>query len=327
MSATVKASTRLPGSLKERYREAMLKYVMGGGEQSLGLAYELGREAMHKGVGLLEFTAIHQLVVRELSTARVTPQRVSILCAAADFLAESLSPYEMAQRGFRDAIIAARQLNETLEKEIKRIAYSVHDEASQLLAAVHIALDEALRDQLQHQKGKLKFIKQLLGEIEGQLRRYSHELRPTVLDDLGLLPAIRFLASNFSRKTEISILVQGDHPGRLPEAMEIGLYRVVQEALANATKHARASRILIDVRAKSGTLKVSITDNGIGFDSKAHRGVSEGRGLGLLSMKERLTAIGGTLSISSAHMSGTKLSISLPIPGEVTFVDSSASGG
>ena len=116
-----------------------------------------------------------------------------LLTAAADFLAETLSPYEMAHRGVQDAIAALRQLNETLEEEIKRIAYAVHDEAGQLLVAVHLALAEVARELPEPQKEQVGRIEELLNQVEKQLRRYSHELRPTVLDDLGWIPAIRFL--------------------------------------------------------------------------------------------------------------------------------------
>src|SRR4029077_16595420 len=105
-----------------------------------------------------------------------------------------------AQRGVQDAIAALRQFNETLEEEIKRIAYGVHDEAGQILVAVHLALADLAGELPERQKEQVGRIEELLKQVEGQLRRYSHELRPTVLDDLGWIPAIRFLAEGVSKR-------------------------------------------------------------------------------------------------------------------------------
>src|SRR5260370_13677263 len=100
----------------------------------------------------------------------------------------------MTQRGFQDAVKALRQLNETLEEEIKRIAYAVHDEAGQLLVAVHLALAEVARELPQAQQEQIGRIAGLLTQVEKHVRRDSHELRPTILDDRVWVPAIRFLA-------------------------------------------------------------------------------------------------------------------------------------
>src|SRR5213082_105574 len=119
------------------YAAALRDYAMGGGEAVLGRAYELGRRAIAERKSLLELVSLHHKVLKELfqnSVDRGSPgQLVQISC---DFLSECVSPYEMAQRGFQDAVKAIRQLNETLEEEINRIAYSVHDQAGQLLVAV-----------------------------------------------------------------------------------------------------------------------------------------------------------------------------------------------
>src|SRR5207249_2046205 len=135
-----------------------------------------------------------------------------LIQAGSEFLAECLSPYEMAHRGFQDAVKALRQLNETLEEEIKRIAYAVHDEAGQLLVAVHLALSEMALDLPQPQQGQVTRIRELLNEVEMHLRRYSHELRPTILDDLGWVPAIRFLADGVSKRANIPIRIES-RPG------------------------------------------------------------------------------------------------------------------
>jgi signal transduction histidine kinase len=314
MRMATRRTTKPETSLGEDYRSALSEYATRSGEAALRRAYELGRKAMTEGKSLVEIVAIHhealQGIVRE---AKKEKQHGELLRASAEFLAESLSPYEMAHRGFQDAVKALRQFNETLEEEIKRIAYAVHDEAGQVLVAVHLAL-ASLAAELPDRQQQIRDLEGLLNQVEQQLRRYSHELRPTVLDDLGWIPAIRFLAKNVSRRTHIPIRVRAAFAGRLPTAVETALYRIVQEALTNASKHANASQIWIQVRRKEDrTLSCSIRDDGMGFDARLVRAEGKRRGLGLIGIQERLNAIGGTLSIDSAPGRGTKLLIRLPL--------------
>jgi signal transduction histidine kinase len=314
MKMAARRTTRPETSLGEDYRLALSEYATQSGEAALRQAYELGRKAMTEGKSLVEIVAIHhaalQGIVRE---AKKEKHHGELLRASAEFLAESLSPYEMAHRGFQDAVKALRQFNETLEEEIKRIAFAVHDEAGQVLVAVHLAL-ASLAAELPDKQQQIRDLEGLLNQVEQQLRRYSHELRPTVLDDLGWIPAIRFLAKNFSRRAHIPIQVKAAFAVRLPVAAETALYRIVQEALTNASKHAKATGIWIQVwRREGGTLCCSIRDDGVGFDVRVVHVEGKRKGLGLIGIQERLNAIGGTLSINSAPGHGTKLLIQLPL--------------
>jgi signal transduction histidine kinase len=219
----------------------------------------------------------------------------------------------MVHRGFQDAVKALRQLNETLEEEIKRIAYAVHDEAGQLLVAVHLALAEMARDLPKPQQEQIGRVEGLLNEVEKHLRRYSHELRPTILDDLGWIPAIRFLAEGVSKRASLPIQIESMVSRRLPSTMETTLYRVVQEALNNTVKHARAKNVWIRAWQARRTLFCSVRDDGEGFDSHQPQGTSGRRGLGLVAMQERVSAIGGTLRIESQPGQGTEVSIQLAL--------------
>src|SRR6201998_4924198 len=113
----------------------------------------------------MEIAGLHHNGLQRLLRAEKTQTREDLLRAGAEFLAECLSPYEMAHRGFQDAVKALRQLNETLEEEIKRIAYTVHDEAGQLLVAVHLALAEVAMGMPQEQQAQFARIKELLNEV------------------------------------------------------------------------------------------------------------------------------------------------------------------
>jgi signal transduction histidine kinase len=326
MRNATKLKRKAAPTFEEKYRFAFHEYAVRGGEGPLVRAYELGRIAMDEGKSLIEIASLHHQSLLELfKETKGEARRTNLLRVSPDFLKESLSPYEMAHRGFQDAVKALQQLNETLEEEIKRIAYAVHDEAGQLLVAVHLALADVSRQLPDAQREQLGGINQLLDQVENQLRRYSHELRPTVLDDLGWIPAIRFLAEGVSKRANLPIQVKTKVAGRLPSPVEIALYRVVQEALTNVTKHARASGVKIQVHRKGRELCCSIEDNGGGFDVRALQSDRQHVGLGLSGMRERVTAIGGTLSITSVVGSETKLLINIPIVKDISNADSHSS--
>lgn len=143
MTPATKRKKKAAGTFEQRYHAGLLSHVRNPGEETLGEAYELGRSAIAEGKSLLDLASIHhqaiQGMVHEAAAAEVRKQ---ILSCGASFLMESLSPFEMTHRGFQDAVKSLRHLNDTLEAEIKRIAYAVHDDAGQLLVAVHLALAE-----------------------------------------------------------------------------------------------------------------------------------------------------------------------------------------
>lgn len=297
-----------------QYRAALADYAGREGEEALRQGYELGRRAIAEGKSLLEVASLHHQALEELLPRPRTPGgRQRLLRAGAMFLTEFLSSYEMAHRGFQDAIQALQQLNETLEQEIKRIAYSVHDEAGQLLVAVHLGLAEVAREASPPQQAKLHQIEQLLLEVEKQLRRYSHELRPTVLDDLGWIPAVRFLAEGISKRANLPIQVEAEMERRPPEAVEIALYRVVQESLTNAVKHSGARHIWVRAWQEDSVMCCSVRDDGRGFDVTAAQTARSRRGLGLIGMRERLHALGGTLRIVSGRGEGTEILLRVPV--------------
>jgi signal transduction histidine kinase len=310
----------------EEYRSCLHEYAAGGGELALGRAYELGRRALAEQKSLVDMASLHhQAVLALVRDAESEKRREELLRASAEFLAECLSPYEMAHRGFQDAVKALRQLNETLEEEIKRIAYAVHDEAGQLLVAVHLALAEVALELPEPQQAQFARIKEMLNQVEKHLRRYSHELRPTILDDLGWIPAIRFLAEGISKRADLPIYIDATISGRLPNSIETTLYRIVQEALTNAVKHAKASNVRIRAWREERVLCCSIRDDGGGFDSSQAHAAPGRKGLGLIAMQERVSAIGGTLHIESRPGMGTELSIRLPL--EVDHASSNRTRG
>jgi signal transduction histidine kinase len=317
MKMATQLDTMALPNFQEQYTLLLREYASGGGESALVRAYELGRRAIADHKSLVGIAPLHHQALKDLMVHGVNQQsREDLLRASGDFLAECLSPYEIAYRGFQDAVKALRQLNETLEEQIKQIAYAVHDEAGQLLVAVHLALAEVARQVPEAQQAQIGHIEELLGEVEKQLRRYSHELRPTILDDLGWVAAIRFLAERVSRRSSLNIQVDAAVSMRLASAMETAIYRIVQEALNNIVKHARARNVWIRAwREGRNILCFSVRDDGAGFDARSMQLVPGRPGLGLVAMRERASAIGGTLHIHSSPTQGTELSLRFPLEG------------
>jgi signal transduction histidine kinase len=295
------------------YGSILETYLQGEGEPALQRAYEMGRSALAQGVGLLELARIHHTCLESLlARAASTQQRETILSGAADFFAECISPYEMTYRGFRDANSALRRFNSVLEREAKRIAHSLHDEAGQLLVAVYIALANLTQD-VPQAAGHVANVRELLDQIEAELRRLSHELTPALLKDFGVAPALKYLAEGVSRRSGLRIVIEGSPEGRLPEPVEAALYRVAQESLTNAVRHARATKVTIRFRQEAARIFCHIRDDGVGFDTELTTPATGERGFGLIGIRERAGSLGGTLEIISAAGAGTELVMSIPL--------------
>jgi signal transduction histidine kinase len=295
------------------YPASLRNYLDGAGESALQQAYELGRAALGAGMGLVAIADIHHSCLQELLAKEVgIEERNRILTEAAQFFAECISPYEMTYGGFREANTALRHFNEVLEQEAKRIANALHDEAGQLLVAVYIALQNLCAEMPAVQPHILK-VTELLDQIEVQLRRLSHELRPALLSDLGLVPALRYLFEGLTQRSQLQISIEAVPEQRLPGRVETTLYHVAKEALHNVVKHARATAVWIRFQRKSDSICCFISDNGVGFDP-ASIAVRQGEpGFGLIGMRERLSVVGGQMQINSRNGCGTELVISVPV--------------
>jgi signal transduction histidine kinase len=185
------------------------------------------------------------------------------------------------------------------------------------LVAVYIALQNLCSEVPAVQPHILK-VTQLLDQIEVQLRRLSHELAPALLNDLGLVPALRYLAEGLAQRSQLQISIDAVPEQRLPRRVETTLYHVAKEALHNVIKHARATAVWVTFQRDAGSISCRIRDNGVGFDPaiSARRGE---QGFGLIGMRERLSVVGGEMQINSARGSGaeggrgTELVISIPV--------------
>jgi signal transduction histidine kinase len=151
----------------------------------------------------------------------------------------------------------------------------------------------------------------LLDEIHQVLRRLSHQLRPPLLDQLGLLPALRFLAEDVSQRSGLSVRIRGELAARPAAAVESAVYRMVQEALDNVVEHSGAREAAVAVWKEGGRLCCMVRDGGRGFDVGSAQARAAGRGLGLVGIREMLRDLGGTLRIDTAPGHGTALVIQI----------------
>ena len=151
-----------------------------------------------------------------------------------------------------------------------------------------------------------------LDEVREQIRRLSHELRPLILDQLGVMPALNFLASGVMKRSNLQIVVSGDTGGRQSQAIEVVLYRTVQEALNNVMRHARATKVDIKVWVENELVHCSVRDNGVGFEVPEER-KRMFKGLGLIGIHERIGALHGECKITSKPGDGTELHVVIPL--------------
>jgi two-component system sensor histidine kinase UhpB len=195
----------------------------------------------------------------------------------------------------------------SIEAERQRIGRELHDNTSQLLAAalLNLGLIERQLAAGTQERPNLQPALALINQALDQLKAAIYDMRPTMLDDLGLAAALRWYAKARAGEPglRIDMHLDDDPARRLPPDIEIALYRVGQEALANAVAHAAASRIEVDLEIKPGFVALKIVDNGCGFDLAEARG----RGLGLISMRERVAELGGTFNIVTEPGVGTRV--------------------
>ena len=297
--------------VEARCAQVYRRHLEEADEEARSQAYEFGRTALAEGLGVLDMAL---LVSRATARARIAGRALDEP-RLEEFLLECYSPFEMAHRGAREANEALRRMDERREEQLRAIARELHDETGQLLATLHHAL-EGVRPHLA--PGGQKPLERsfgLLRRMEDEIRRLAHELRPVILDDLGLMPALLFLAESVSERTGIEVTVEGTSGGRLPPPVETALYRVVQEALTNAARHARASGVAVEIERTGRAVTCRIHDDGTGFDPAATVSGERRRGIGLEGMRERVTHVGGALDIRSEPGAGTELSLRIPLEG------------
>jgi PAS domain S-box-containing protein len=213
------------------------------------------------------------------------------------------------------------QIHKTMmaqEEERKRIARELHDDIAQSILLLSRQLDILIsKNDSKIPKAsiiELEHIENIANDAYKSLQRYARDLRPSILDQMGLVAALNWLTEELGKELRIKTSVKSDKLPPLPSEMELAMFRIAQETLNNIRKHAQASAVNITVQLTSNNLKMSITDNGKGFLTSRLTGdlAKEGK-LGVLGMEERARLIGGNLQIKSEPGKGTTVIARAPI--------------
>ena len=213
-----------------------------------------------------------------------------------------------------------RLIREAQEAERRRVARELHDSVNQILSSVKFRL-QSIEGKLDAgtvvEAGDVVQAKAHLEKAIKEVRRISRNLRPSELDDLGLVPALRSLCNEFTERTGVAIDLK---TARLPQGLsvdlELNLYRIVQEALGNVEKHSRATETSLRLECDGAVVRVVLRDNGRGFDPAQPRGrkrKEQGPGMGLVDMQERAAFMGGTCALRSSPGEGTEIVIEMPL--------------
>jgi signal transduction histidine kinase len=208
----------------------------------------------------------------------------------------------------------SRHLLAAQEEELSYIARELHDNICQRLAMLSLKIEKAARacDEKQPQVGRqLQEIWQQCSDLAGDVQSLSHDLHPSLLDNLGLVMAVTGICREVSENNGVSVeFIHNDVPASLPREMSLSLFRLVQEALHNAVKYSGADRLQVFLRADRTGIELEVCDRGVGFDV-AH---SEAKGgLGLISMRERIQLLNGTFRIDSKPRIGTRVHARVPL--------------
>jgi signal transduction histidine kinase len=218
------------------------------------------------------------------------------------------------ERRFR---LIARRILRVQEAERARVSRELHDGLGQSLTALRLQLELARREAAGTPvDARLADAADVAASALGEVRQIAHLLRPQMLDQLGLFPTLRWLARTFEERTGIAVELDHDaDEARLDPEIETLVFRVVQEAVANAGKHAGTPRVAVSVRRAGGALRVEVGDEGRGFDVAEASARGESGGFGLRGMRERVRLFGGTLRVVSAPGAGTRVAVEVPMDG------------
>jgi signal transduction histidine kinase len=244
----------------------------------------------------------------------------TFLACLADLIRIALRSAELSDRLQQKEQALQGLLHKTLtaqEEERRRLSRELHDETSQVLSALimnldllgpHAPMDEAGRSRIEAAKA-------LAVEAARNLDRMLLELRPALLEELGLMPALRWYVVQMADLWDLAIELEGASIGRLPGHIELAAFRIVQEAVCNCARHARPSRVAVRVEATGGMLRLEIEDDGVGFDVREISARARaGEALGLAGMRERAEIVGGSFHLDSEPGRGARVVAEIPLP-------------
>jgi two-component system, NarL family, sensor kinase len=220
-----------------------------------------------------------------------------------------------AQRSVEMLRALTHRVVQVQEEERGRVALELHDNITQLLCAVLFrsqTLAEGISASDKPAKQEAAKLRELLGRTADEVERISRDLRPSLLEHLGLVEVLRNTAKDFTAQAGVAVRLDlAKLVVRLPADTELALYRIIQEALKNVEKHASARHVTVTLKQRGTSVQLMISDDGIGFDARPSR--NKTGGLGLLGMRERATYLGGILEINTLRHAGTSIRVQIPL--------------
>jgi signal transduction histidine kinase len=265
--------------------------------------------------------ALRQRTVDLVLSNRQLKEEVAQRKLAEDSLRKSEQHYsqllEQSREMQKQLRLLSRQLLLAQEEERKRISRELHDVIAQTLTGINVRLAALKENAGSNAKGldrNIALTQDLVRRSVDIVHRFARELRPTVLDDLGLIPALHSFLKNFTSETGIRASLSAYAAvEQVNDDKRTVLYRVAQEALANVARHAQASKVEVSIRKLRSAVCMRVWDNGKGFPDQRVLRAKKGKRLGLLGMRERLEMVGGTFTIASVAGQGTTLLAKVPL--------------
>src|SRR6266853_2594856 len=216
------------------------------------------------------------------------------------------------EEAHRQLKLLSRRRVKVQEEERRHLARELHDQIGQALTAAKINLQAALEEPDHAKSKRIHETTAILERLLGQVRQISLNLRPSILDDLGLIPAVRSLLDEQGRLASLAVHFSAKNmPENLDPEIQTTCFRIAQEAITNAVRHSNARQIDVDLDREDGNLRLQIRDNGTGFDAESAQ--AQTIGLGLVGMKERAALVGGRTRIMASRGKGATVDVTLPL--------------
>jgi signal transduction histidine kinase len=311
----------LPGD-SARTRDAMVRRAGAFFTEAITPIEKTHRTAREANVQLNRLIAtLHRRSTALAKSNRQLKQEVARRKAVEESLRHSERHYsellEQSQHLQEQLRHLSRQLLLAQEEERRRISRELHDEIAQTLTGINVRLAALKTEATVNTKGlqsKISSTQRMVEKSVAIVHRFARELRPTALDDLGLIPALHSFVKNFSKQTRVHVrLTVYAAVEQLDNVRRTVLYRVAQEALTNVARHAHASRVDVRIQKRPGAVCMEIKDDGKSFQVERVLHVKKNKRLGLLGMRERVEMVGGRLRVESAPGRGTTVRAEIPL--------------